>query len=213
MTDLEYYKSTVPNVTLEDSPRFTDVINSDTFAKIYGKTPDIVLEKEPDIEEYKHLDIFGANKEEIDLLNNGAYTSLMPDIDFEGVDFITKLKEAAEQENFYAQNILGICHFAGHKCPVNPQLGMDYFERATENNYTVAMRNLAIALENVDAQRSLELYKRSAKLGDKVAKINLEYMEHKVNQKNSIDRVLSLKDKVPDKEPEHNNKEKERDAR
>ena len=137
---------------------------------------------------------------------------MFPETDFENVDTMDMLYTLSDEENANAQNIVGVCLYTGNGCKMDKDLGMEFMERAIEQNHTAAMRNLAIALENVDAQRSLELYKRAAKLGDKTAKVNLEYMQDRVGKK-QLDRILSLKDRVQDEPKENAATEKGRDER
>ena len=205
-TELDYLKNNVPDVDLEETPKFADEINTEVFAKAYGKVRELVVTEEP------HIGFAEANTYIFDIIKNNELHRMFPETDFENVDNMDMLYTLSDEENANAQNIVGVCLYTGNNCELNKELGMDYLERAIEQNHTAAMRNLAIALENVDAQRSLDLYKRAAKLGDKPAKINLEYMQARCDKK-QLDRVLSLKDRIQDEPKETADKEKGRDER
>ncbi len=212
-TELDYLKNNVPDVDLEDNPKFADEINTEVFSKVYGKVRELVVEEEPEVvTEKQHIGFAEANAYIFDILKNNELHRMFPETDFENVDNIDMLYTLSDEENANAQNVLGVCYFTGNNCELNKELGMDYLERAIEQNHTAAMRNLAIALENVDAQRSLDLYKRAAKLGDKTAKVNLEYMQARCEKK-QLDRILSLKDRIQDEPKETADKEKGRDER
>lgn len=212
-SELEYLKNNVPDVNLEETPKFADEINTEVFSRVYGKVQEIVIEQENEIAEEKpHIGFTEANAYIFDVIKTEKWDNMFPDTDFANENFIDILATLADNENANAQNVLGVCYFTGNNCELNKELGMDYLERAIEQNHTAAMRNLAIALENVDAQRSIDLYKRAAKLGDKTAKINLEYMQARCEKK-QLDRILSLKDRIQDEPKETADKEKGRDER
>ena len=204
-SELEYLKSNVPDVPLESKVKFGDEINAETFAKLYGKEPEIVLEQEPEITT-QHIGMSEANKDIIEMYKNNELDALFG-TELDNGDYISALKTLAERENANAQNILGICYFMGVDCEINKQLSIELFERANEQEHIIAKRNLAIALENVDPKHSIDLYKQAEKLGDKVAQINLENMKERQNQKKSLDSVLSLKDKTVDTEQHERVKE------
>gem|GEM_PF-2232530 len=212
-TELDYLKNNVPDVGLEENPKFADEINTEVFAKAYGKVRELVVVEEPEVvTEKPHIGFAEANTYIFDIFKNNELHRMFPETDFENVDNMDMLYTLSDEENANAQNIVGVCLYTGNGCELNKELGMEFMERAIEQNHTAAMRNLAIALENVDAQRSLELYKRAAKLGDKTAKVNLEYMQERVNNK-KLDRILSLKDRVREEPQEKTATEKGRDER
>ncbi|MBQ6554346.1 MAG: sel1 repeat family protein [Firmicutes bacterium] len=235
-SELEYLKNNVPDVNLEENPKFADEINTDVFSRVYyqpqrymrtiaeqlafgyaksceGKVQELVIEQENEIAEEKpHIDFTEANAYIFDVIKTEKWDNMFPDTDFTNENYIDILATLADNENANAQNILGVCYYTGNNCELNKELGIEYLERAIEQNHTAAMRNLAIALENVDAQRSLDLYKRAAKLGDKTAKVNLEYMQARCEKK-QLDRILSLKERIQDELKETADKEKGRDER
>lgn len=212
-SELEYLKNNVPDVNLEGKPKFADEINTEVFARVYGKVQELVIEEEPEVvTEKAHIGFAEANTYIFDVIKTEKLGTMFPETDFENRDYMDVLYNLADDENANAQNILGVCLYTGNNCELNKELGMDYLERAIDQNHTAAMRNLAIALENVNAERALDLYKRAAKLGDRTAKVNLEYMQERCNKK-QLDRILSIKDRIQDEPKENSANEKGRDAR
>ena len=86
-TELDYLKNNVPDVALEDNPKFTDEINTEVFAKAYGKVRELVVEEEPEVmTEKPHIGFAEANTYIFDILKNNELHRMFPETDFKNVD-------------------------------------------------------------------------------------------------------------------------------
>ncbi|MBR1442037.1 MAG: SEL1-like repeat protein [Firmicutes bacterium] len=129
----------------------------------------------------RYTDIAEVNAEVIENIeNNSIEEYIQPQTNeeiTEETDIISSLHQAADERNDgTAQNILGVCYYTGTTVALDEQKGIEYFEKAAEQENPSAMRNLAIVLETrepIDLKRSVELYQKSADKNDAFAQNNL----------------------------------------
>ena len=82
-SELEYLKNNVPDVNLEENPKFADEINTDVFSRVYGKVQELVIEQENEIAEEKpHIGFTEANAYIFDVIKTEKWDNMFPDTDF-----------------------------------------------------------------------------------------------------------------------------------
>lgn len=128
----------------------------------------------------KHRDISILNSEILrDIKAGNVEKYFTPDIlsnKAENKDLTEMLLKLAEENNANAQNILGVCYITGTNVQVDQEKAIEYLSMAAASKHTVAMRNLAIVLENQgspDKNKILSLYEQAAKDNDAYALNNL----------------------------------------
>lgn len=201
-------------VTEEDFKRINQELNKESILNYDKSTEEQTQHKEINankvVEEAivnikKYDDLYNVNQEIIDEIENETIknfnTNISIEEDIEENNTMNMLHKLADvdvvsNETFMAQNMLGVCYSLGINVEKNQDTAMEYFEKASEQNYAPAQRNLAIVLENQpepDMKRVIELYEKAVAEKDAYALNNLAccYMTGE-GVKKDINQALKL---------------------
>lgn len=170
---------------IEDNINFDQTVDMSEHRQRESEELEIARKKAQEMSEeliaaQKYTNLTDINSDVISMVEDSDLGDIFPNdvMDYSnGSNTMLMLFDLADRDkNAEAQNILGVCYFAGTNVEADMQKSMEYFHDAAEQGHSGAARNLAIVMESMpdsDKNEIISLYEKAAEKNDAYAINNL----------------------------------------